>query len=96
MEARERWLAGERNSLEAKIREATAPSTAGRDRHLQAAAALRSEVEALRCALAPPPDLATRLPLHELLMPFYQRRALCIDVRAYKMLYWSSWSKREG
>ncbi len=48
MEARERWLAGERESLDAKIREATAPATTGRDNHLQAAKALRSEVEALR------------------------------------------------
>lgn len=48
MEARERWLAGERVSLDAKIREATAPATTGRDNHLQAAKALRSEVEALR------------------------------------------------
>ena len=51
MEARERWLAGERESLDAKIREAIAPSTAGRDRHLQAAEALRSEVDALRYIL---------------------------------------------
>ncbi len=54
MEARERWLAGERESLEAKIREATAPSTAGRDKHLQAAEALRSEVDALRYILQCP------------------------------------------
>ena len=52
MEARERWLAGERESLEAKTREATAPSTAGRDKHLQAAEVLRAEVETLRCNVA--------------------------------------------
>ena len=48
MEARERWLAGERDALGAKVREATAPATAARDRHAEAAEALRCEVEALR------------------------------------------------
>ena len=51
MEARERWLAGERETLDVKIREATAPSTAGRDKHLQAAEALRSKVDTLRYIL---------------------------------------------
>ena len=55
MEARERWLAGERESLEAKIREATAPSAAGRDQRLQTAEALRSEVDALRYFAQPSP-----------------------------------------
>ncbi len=48
MEARERWLAGERDALGAKVREATAPAAATRDRHAEAAEALRHEVEALR------------------------------------------------
>lgn len=51
MEARVRWLAGERAALDAKIAEATAPAAAGRDRHLAATQALRSEVEALRYAM---------------------------------------------
>ena len=48
VEARERWLAGERDSLSAKVREATAPAAAARDGHAEAAEALRGEIEALR------------------------------------------------
>ena len=48
VEARERWLAGERDSLSAKVREATAPAAAARDQHAEAAEALRCEVETLR------------------------------------------------
>lgn len=51
IEARQRWLEGEEAALAAKITEATAPAAAERNRHLSAAAALRQEVEALRCAL---------------------------------------------
>ena len=50
MEARERWLATERSALDAKVAEATAPAAAQRDARAAAAAALRSEVDALRCA----------------------------------------------
>ena len=53
VEARERWLAGERGSLGARVREATAPAAAVRDRHAEAAEALRREVEALRWVWMP-------------------------------------------
>ena len=50
MEARERWLATERSALDAKVVEATAPAAAQRDARAAAVAALRSEVDKLRCA----------------------------------------------
>lgn len=74
MEARERWLAGERESLDAKIREATAPATTGRDNHLQAAKALRSEVEALRWGIFPTSSRNMSSCLHEVLCEISQCR----------------------
>jgi hypothetical protein len=49
IDARRRWLDNEQAALDAKVADAIAPAAAQRDQRLSTAAALRQEVEALRC-----------------------------------------------